>query len=96
LVTAAEQGVREAGATWGPRKEEATVGVTGAGDRGGHVGGGRADAQGAAGNPRAAMLTALLEAQRVALEAGDLEAARVAHEAVGRLLGAGDSARRGS
>jgi hypothetical protein len=34
------------------------------------------------------MLAALMEAQRVALEAGDLEAARVAHDAIGRLLGA--------
>ena len=33
------------------------------------------------------MLAALIEAQRAAVAAGDLEAARVAHEAVGKLLG---------
>jgi hypothetical protein len=39
------------------------------------------------------MMAALMEAQRVALEAGDLEAARVAHEAIARLLGAAGAAR---
>jgi hypothetical protein len=37
--------------------------------------------------PRARLLAALLEGARAAVEAGDIAAARVAHNAVGRLLG---------
>ncbi len=37
--------------------------------------------------PRARLLAALLEGARAAVEAGDIAAARVAHEAAGRLLG---------
>jgi hypothetical protein len=37
--------------------------------------------------PRARLLAALLEGARAAVETGDLAAARVAHEAAGRLLG---------
>jgi hypothetical protein len=37
-------------------------------------------------NPRAALALALNEAARAALAGGDLHAARVAHEALGRLL----------
>jgi hypothetical protein len=37
--------------------------------------------------PRALLLAALLEGARDAADAGDLAAARVAHEAAGRLLG---------
>jgi hypothetical protein len=36
---------------------------------------------------RATLVAQLFEGVRTALEAGDLEAARVAHEAIGRLLG---------
>jgi hypothetical protein len=43
--------------------------------------------------PRGVLLAALLDGARTAAEAGDLAAARVAHEAAGRLLGieAGDA-----
>ncbi|NUQ72077.1 MAG: hypothetical protein HUU21_00660 [Polyangiaceae bacterium] len=38
-------------------------------------------------SPRTALLVHLAEDLKAAIEAGDLEAARVAHEAIGRLLG---------
>lgn len=38
-------------------------------------------------SPRALMLEQLTTGMRAAVETGDLEAARVAHEAIGRLLG---------
>jgi hypothetical protein len=38
-------------------------------------------------SPRAVMLAALSAGMTAALSAGDLEAARVAHDAIGRLLG---------
>jgi integrase len=41
-------------------------------------------------SPRAALLQSLLDAARAAVAAGDLEAARIAHEAVGKLLGEGE------
>ena len=40
--------------------------------------------------PRAALLAALFEGARVAVLAGDLETARIAHEAIGKLLGAAE------
>jgi hypothetical protein len=39
-------------------------------------------------DPRSALLGQLAEGMREALAAGDVEAARIAHEAIGRLLGA--------
>lgn len=46
-------------------------------------------------SPRAALLAHLAEDLRAAVLAGDVEAARVAHEAIGRLLG-GEVAGEGS
>jgi hypothetical protein len=40
------------------------------------------------GDPRAALVGALADGMRAALAAGDMEAARIAHETIGRLLGA--------
>ncbi len=39
-------------------------------------------------SPRAVLLAALFDGARAAVVAGDLDAARVAHEAIGKLLGA--------
>lgn len=41
-------------------------------------------------NPRAALVEHLTADMRAALAAGDLQAARVAHDALGRLLGPAD------
>ncbi|MDI1444226.1 hypothetical protein [Polyangium sp. 6x1] len=41
-------------------------------------------------NHREALLQSLLDAARAAVAAGDLEAARIAHEAAGKLLGEGE------
>jgi hypothetical protein len=41
-------------------------------------------------SPRAALLAALFEGARVAVLAGDLDTARIAHEAIGKLLGAAE------
>ena len=42
----------------------------------------------AAPSPRGALLAALFDGARAAALAGDLDAARIAHEAIGKLLGA--------
>ncbi|XXT25329.1 hypothetical protein WME94_27750 [Sorangium sp. So ce429] len=39
-------------------------------------------------DPRTVLLSQLAEGMRAALAAGDVEAARIAHETIGRLLGA--------
>jgi hypothetical protein len=46
--------------------------------------------------PRAALLSALFEGARVAVLAGDLDTARIAHEAIGKLLGVADLAASGA
>ena len=46
-------------------------------------------------DPRAVLLAALAAALPAALAVGDVEAARVAHEAIGRLLGSAGAARAG-
>lgn len=42
-------------------------------------------------NPRATLLTHLAEGLLASIEAGDLEAARIAHDSIGRLLGSAET-----
>lgn len=62
----------------------ATAAARGATSPVGGVTGRRADASGT--QPRAALVASLAEGLAAAFAAGDVEAARVAHEAIGRLL----------